>query len=108
MGTGLKMDIPPSLEGQIRTKSGIAHKHGVFVLNSPGTIDPDYRGEVKVLLQNAGDQPYFVKAGQKIAQLVICPRTICWPRLNPIPFVEVDSISDATPRGTGGFGSTGV
>ena len=98
--TGLCMEIPEGYEGQIRPRSGMAIKSGVTVLNSPGTIDPDYRGELKVCLVNHGGSAYPIKAGDRIAQLVICP--VAKPE-----FIQVEELSD-TSRGTGGFGSTGV
>src|SRR3989441_9140511 len=72
-GTGLVLEIPAGYEGQVRPRSGLALKHGVTLLNSPGTIDPGYRGEVKVLLVNHGDEPFTVKRGDRIAQLALCP-----------------------------------
>jgi dUTP pyrophosphatase len=98
--TGLAMAIPPGFEGQVRPRSGLAMKHGVTCLNSPGTIDADYRGEVKVLLVNHGREPFVVKAGERIAQLVIAA-------VARAQVVDVAELSD-TARGAGGFGSTGV
>ncbi|TBW36451.1 dUTP diphosphatase [Siculibacillus lacustris] len=98
--TGLILAIPAGHEGQVRPRSGLAAKHGVTVLNSPGTIDADYRGEVKVILINLGAEPFTVRRGERIAQLVLAPVTAA--RL-----VTVDA-HDATARGAGGFGSTGV
>lgn len=106
VSTGLSMEIPPALEGQVRSKSGLASKNGIVVLNSPGTIDPDYRGEIKVILINLSQDPYEVKKGQKIAQLVIAPRVTF--NFAPLPFYETDAEFSKTERGTGGFGSTGV
>jgi dUTP pyrophosphatase len=97
--TGLRMAIPPGLEGQVRPRSGLALKHGVTVLNAPGTIDSDYRGEVKVALVNHGKEPFVVRRGERIAQLVICPVV----RAQWAPVAELD----ATARGHGGYGSTG-
>jgi dUTP pyrophosphatase len=99
--TGLIFEIPEGFEVQVRSRSGLAAKHGVFVLNSPGTIDSDYRGEVKVILANAGELPFVVRRGDRIAQLV--------PMQVPLSltFVEHDSVSE-TARGSGGFGHTGV
>lgn len=98
--TGLFLAIPPGGEAQVRPRSGLALKHGVTVLNSPGTVDSDYRGEVRVLLINHGDAPFEVKNGDRIAQLVFA-QTI------QAKFSEVDVLDD-TDRGTGGFGSTGA
>ncbi|AKT40006.1 dUTP diphosphatase [Chondromyces crocatus] len=98
--TGYAVAIPRGYEGQVRPRSGLALKHGVTVLNAPGTIDPDYRGELKVLLINHGEAPFSVARGERIAQLVICPVGIA-------DLVAVDTL-DATARGGGGYGSTGV
>ena len=97
--TGLVLQIPEGHEAQVRPRSGIALRHGVTVLNSPGTIDADYRGEVMVLLINHGDEPVDIKRGERIAQLVFAPVT-------QANLVAVKSVSDTT-RGGGGFGSTG-
>ncbi|HAE48081.1 MAG: dUTP diphosphatase [Tistrella sp.] len=97
--TGLTMAIPEGYEGQVRPRSGLAFSQGVTVLNAPGTIDADYRGELKVLLVNLGDAPVEITRGMRIAQLVIAPVTAT--RL-----VEVEAL-DGTVRGAGGFGSTG-
>lgn len=97
--TGLVMEIPAGYEGQVRPRSGLAAKHGVTVLNSPGTIDADYRGEVKVILINLGAEPFVVRRGERIAQFVAAPVTRA--RL-----VAVAAVG-ATERGAGGFGSTG-
>lgn len=96
--TGLAIALPEGLEGQVRPRSGLAMKHGVTVLNAPGTIDADYRGEVKVLLVNLGDAPFSIESGDRIAQLVVA-------RYERVAFVEGDL--DDTARGAGGFGSTG-
>lgn len=98
--TGLFLEIPVGYECQVRSRSGIAMSHGVIVLNSPGTIDSDYRGEVGVLLYNAGDTPFEIRPGDRIAQLVFCPVT-------QVKFDVVDEIQQ-TERGSGGWGSTGV
>ena len=98
--TGLVMMLPPLTEGQVRPRSGLALKKGVTVLNTPGTIDSGYRGEVGVILANFGEEPFVVKKGDKIAQLVIAPVTQ--------PVVEETDEVDETDRGAGGFGSTGV
>ncbi|HMD69266.1 MAG TPA: dUTP diphosphatase [Chitinivibrionales bacterium] len=99
--TGFCFEIPKGFEVQVRSRSGLAIKHGVFVLNSPGTIDADYRGEVKVILANAGSAPFTIKRGDRIGQLVVAPVA------NNIDFVESGNISE-TKRGAGGFGHTGV
>ena len=98
--TGFAMALPAGYEAQIRPRSGLAYKHGVTCLNTPGTIDADYRGEVKVLLINHGDEPFTINRGERIAQMVIAP--ITQPE-----FSRVDMLSD-TARGEGGFGSTGT
>lgn len=97
--TGLMMEIPRGFEGQVRPRSGLAVKHGVSVLNAPGTIDADYRGEVKVILINFGKDDFLIKRGDRIAQLVVCPVVAAvW---------EEVELLDATERGSGGFGHTG-
>lgn len=98
--TGLKMEIPRGYEGQVRTRSGLAVKHGLKVLNSPGTIDADYRGEVKVILINCGEDTVAIERGDRVAQLVIAP-------VARAAVAEVDEVDDTT-RGEGGFGSTGI
>ncbi len=98
--TGLALALPGGHEGQVRPRSGLAAKHGVTVLNAPGTIDADYRGEVKVLLINHGASSFVVEPGMRIAQLVVAPYTA--PSI-----VQTDELDD-TLRGGGGFGSTGV
>ena len=98
--TGLCFELPAGYEGQVRPRSGLALKHGITVLNSPGTIDADYRGEVSVLLINHGDAPFEVTRGMRIAQLVVAPVTRG-------EFEERVALSD-TSRGAGGYGSTGV
>ena len=97
--TGLSMALPNHYEAQIRPRSGLAAKHGVTVLNTPGTIDCDYRGEVKVILINLGDTDFEIKRGERIAQMIIAPVT-------QAQLISVDELDD-TQRGTGGFGSTG-
>ena len=97
--TGLMMAIPAGFEVQVRPRSGLALKHGVTVLNAPGTIDSDYRGEVGVILVNQGDAPFVVAHGDRIAQMIVAP-------VVRARFVEVTGLSD-TSRGQGGFGSTG-
>lgn len=98
--TGLFLEIPEGFECQVRSRSGLAAKHGVAVLNSPGTIDADFRGEVKVILINHGKEDFRINQGDRIAQLVFAPVTIA-------KFICVDKLGD-TIRGEGGFGSTGV
>ncbi|WP_127495785.1 MULTISPECIES: dUTP diphosphatase [Paenibacillus] len=98
--TGLAMAMPPQVEAQVRPRSGLAFKHGITCLNSPGTIDADYRGEVKVLLINLGQEPFTINRGERIAQMVI-------QQLPEIAIAEADELPD-TVRGTGGFGHTGV
>lgn len=97
--TGLVLQIPAGFEGQVRPRSGLALRHGVTVLNAPGTIDADYRGEVQVLLVNLGQETFTVTRGMRVAQLVIAP-------LAAITLTEADLVND-TARGSGGFGSTG-
>ncbi|MEI9928787.1 MAG: dUTP diphosphatase [Sphingomonas sp.] len=99
VATGFAMAIPPGYEVQVRPRSGLALKHGVTCLNTPGTIDSDYRGEVKVILANLGDAPFTVTRGDRIAQLVPAP-------VQRASLELVESL-DATSRGQGGFGSTG-
>lgn len=100
VGTGLALELPRGFEGQVRPRSGLARKHGVTVVNAPGTIDADYRGEVVVLLINHGREPFTIAPGTRIAQLVIAP-------VVQASLEEVDALS-ATVRGAGGFGSTGA
>ena len=97
--TGLFMEIPVGYEGQVRPRSGLAIKSGITVLNSPGTIDADYRGEVKVILINLSDVDFVIKSGDRIAQLVIAKH-------GQMEVVEVETLSE-TERGAGGFGHTG-
>lgn len=97
--TGLRIALPPGYEAQIRPRSGLAIKEGITVANAPGTVDSDYRGEVKVGLVNLSDAPYTIRRGDRIAQMVVAPVTrVAW---RPVPSL------DETERGTGGFGSTG-
>ena len=98
--TGLRMAIPHGYEAQVRPRSGLAIKHGITMVNTPGTIDSDYRGEVQVIMVNLGGEPFIVRRGDRIAQLVIAPVT-------QAALEEVDELPD-TERGDGGFGSTGV
>ena len=98
--TGFSIELPRGIEGQVRPRSGLAIKHGIGILNAPGTIDSDYRGEVKIILSNFGKQPFTIHRGDRIAQLVIASYTrIAW--------VEVETL-DSTGRGSGGFGHTGL
>jgi dUTP pyrophosphatase len=98
--TGLTIALPPGYEMQVRPRSGLALRHGIVLPNSPGTIDEDYRGEVQVIVMNAGDAPFVVERGMRIAQAVVAPVVrVAWR--------EVDSLDDTT-RSTGGFGSTGT
>lgn len=97
--TGLFMELPVGYEAQIRPRSGLAFKHGITVLNSPGTIDADYRGELKVLLINFGEEPFEIKHGERIAQMIVAKHeTAEWE--------QVSELSE-TARGAGGYGSTG-
>jgi dUTP pyrophosphatase len=98
--TGWAVAIPAGFEGQVRPRSGLALRHGLTVLNAPGTIDCDYRGEICVVLINHGDEPYVVRRGDRIAQLVIAP-------VASVVVREVHSL-EGTARGAGGYGSTGV
>lgn len=100
VGTGLAIELPLGFEAQVRPRSGLALKHGVTVLNSPGTIDADYRGEIKVLLINHGDVPFVIPPGDRIAQLVVAP-------VNRIVIEEATDLT-ATDRGAGGYGHTGT
>lgn len=98
--TGLSMQLPAGFEGQVRPRSGLALRHGVTVLNAPGTVDSDYRGEVSVVLINHGSENFTVTRGDRIAQLVIAP-------VSHVRLSEVETLDD-TARGAGGYGSTGV
>lgn len=100
VGTGIAIHLPSGTEGQVRPRSGLAARHGVTVLNAPGTIDEDYRGEVKVILVNHGAEPFRIESGDRIAQLVV----------QPVLRVAVEETAEQAPetaRGAGGFGSTG-
>lgn len=99
VGTGLRLEIPEGFECQVRPRSGIALKKGVTVLNAPGTIDADYRGEVRVILVNHGEEPFTIEKGDRIAQMVLA-------RVERLSWDEVSDLSE-TSRGSGGFGSTG-
>ena len=96
---GFKMALPTGYEAQVRPRSGLAAKHGVTVLNTPGTIDADYRGEIKVILINLGSEPFEIRRGDRIAQMVVAP-------VSAVSFSERETLDD-TERGAGGFGSTG-
>ncbi len=98
--TGLQMALPEGYEAQIRPRSGLAYRNGITMLNTPGTIDADYRGEVKVLAVNLGEEPFLIHHGDRIAQMVIAP-------VHQFKVKEVNELSE-TARGDGGFGSTGV
>jgi dUTP pyrophosphatase len=97
--TGFAISMPPNYEAQIRPRSGLAYKHGITVLNSPGTIDADYRGEIKVLLVNLGQEVFNIETNERIAQMV-------FQEVPSVEFQEVDELTD-TARGEGGFGHTG-
>ena len=100
VSTGLAIEIPPGLEGQVRPRSGLALRHGITMPNAPGTIDSDYRGEVRVILQNSGTQPVTIARGDRIAQLVFA-------RYEAPELLDVTEL-EASARGAGGFGSTGA
>jgi dUTP pyrophosphatase len=100
IGCGFAMALPDGYEAQVRPRSGLASKHGLTVVNSPGTIDADYRGEVKVALVNLGQSPVTIERGMRIAQMVVAPVSrVAWETVAALP---------DTPRGAGGFGSTGT
>ena len=98
--TGLFIELPEGHEAQIRPRSGLAYKHGISIVNSPGTIDADYRGEIKVLLVNMSDQDFVVEDGERIAQMVVA-------KYERVEWSEADALTD-TERGAGGYGSTGT
>ena len=98
--TGLFIELPEGFEAQVRPRSGLAAKHGISIVNTPGTIDPDYRGEIKVILVNLSDVPFILEPGERIAQMIIA-------RFEHINWNEVESLS-VTERGEGGFGHTGL
>ena len=100
IGTGLYMALPPGFEAQVRPRSGLALKHGITVLNTPGTIDADYRGEIKVLLVNLSNEPFVINVGERIAQMVVSKH-------EQADFTLVSEL-DETERGDGGYGHTGV
>jgi dUTP pyrophosphatase len=97
--TGIRIAVPPGYEGQVRPRSGLAAQHGISVVNAPGTIDADFRGEVCVVLINQGKEPFVIRRGDRIAQLVVCPVARAQ--------IELTSALDDTERGAGGFGHTG-
>jgi dUTP pyrophosphatase len=98
--TGVAIALPPGHEGQIRPRSGLAIRHGITVLNSPGTVDADYRGELQVILVNLGSESFFIRRGMRIAQLVIAP-------IQHVKLIKSNRL-DATERASGGLGSTGI
>ena len=98
--TGIAIALPPGFEGQVRPRSGLAARHGITVLNAPGTVDSDYRGELQVILVNFGAEPFLISRGMRIAQLIAAP-------VQRIKLVEVDAL-ESTARAQGGFGSTGT
>ncbi|MEM9592871.1 MAG: dUTP diphosphatase [Acidobacteriota bacterium] len=98
--TGLALEMPAGWEAQVRPRSGLARRHGVTVLNAPGTVDSDYRGEIQVLLVHHGDEPFAIQRGDRIAQLVFA-------RVAEVTWAEVEDLADSD-RGDGGFGSSGV
>jgi dUTP pyrophosphatase len=98
--TGIAIALPPGFEGQVRPRSGLAARHAITVLNAPGTVDADYRGELQVILVNLGTEPFVVSRGTRIAQLIVAP-------VQRIKLLEVDAL-DSTMRAQGGFGSTGT
>lgn len=98
--TGVAIALPPGHEGQVRPRSGLAFRHGVTVLNTPGTVDADYRGELQVILINLGAEPFIVQRGMRIAQIIIAP-------VQRAALVELDNLNQ-TKRASGGFGSTGT
>lgn len=98
--TGLYIELPEGFEAQVRPRSGLAAKHGISIVNTPGTIDPDYRGEIKVILVNLSEIPFTLEPGERIAQMIIA-------RFEHITWNQVETLSD-TERGEGGFGHTGV
>jgi len=98
--TGISMSMPEGYEAQIRPRSGLAAKHGISIVNTPGTIDSDYRGEIKIIMINFGDKPFLVKRGDRIAQMVI-------NKIETPEVIETDNLNE-TERGEGGFGSTGL
>lgn len=100
IATGISIELPEGFEAQIRPRSGLALKHGISFVNTPGTVDSDYRGEINVIMINFGDKPFIIKRGDRIAQMVI-------NKIETPEIVEVDELNDSS-RGNSGFGSTGV
>ena len=100
ISTGIRIELPDGIEAQIRSRSGLAIKHGVVVINSPGTIDPDYRGEIMVGLKNTSDIPVVITQGMRVAQMI-------FSKFKRVEWESVDELSE-TKRGSGGFGSTGL
>ena len=98
--TNLAIELPPQLEAQVRPRSGLALKHGIILPNSPGTIDADYRGEIKVIMSNIGKAPYIIQRGERIAQLIIAP-------VYHVRWQEAEALNE-TDRGAGGFGHSGT
>ena len=98
--TGLHIELPAGYEAQVRPRSGLAAKHGISIVNSPGTIDADYRGEIKVILVNLSDVPFTVNPGERVCQMVVA-------RYSRVEWVQVETL-DVTERGSGGFGHTGI
>jgi dUTP pyrophosphatase len=98
--TNLAIELPPQLEAQVRPRSGLALKHGIILPNSPGTIDADYRGEIKVIMSNIGPEPYVIRRGERIAQLIVAP-------VFHVQWDETHTLSE-TDRGSGGFGHSGT
>lgn len=101
LSTGIAIQLPPNTEAQIRPRSGLADKHGITVVNSPGTVDEGYQGEIKVILMNLGGEPVLINSGDRIAQMVIAP--VIRPSI-----LEVKEFTESSERGDGGFGHTGV
>lgn len=101
IGTGLFMELPRGYECQVRPRSGLALRHGISIVNSPGTIDADYRGEIGIILINLGQEPFTVTTGERICQIVV-------KEYVPVQWHQVDEIDDDTERGDGGFGHTGT
>ena len=100
ISSGIKLEIPSGFEGQVRPRSGLSIKHGITLLNSPGTIDADYRGDVGVILYNAGEEEFIIRRGDRIAQIIFAP-------VQSVSF-QMSMKLESSNRGTGGFGSTGV
>ena len=109
VSTGIRLALPDGYEGQVRPRSGLAWRHGLTLLNSPGTIDSDYSGTIQVILINLGQEPVCIQRGERIAQLVIAPVTsIVWEETDRLTFAEAGQVERGeAERGEGGFGSTG-